>query len=153
MCHVCGARVVSRLCALSAGSSRPPLVVACVRMRTGTAMLTSASLEAASGGGGELIVVTQRIPDPVRPHWTAHSTRTLTRGRARSAPSPSYNVERLKQVCDNVVERTPLPLQLVLGEAVPPQHLFGRHPVLTDARVAVLEALQPSLAQTVVDLS
>ena len=153
---MCVVRELSLGCVLCLLAVLAPLSWSYVRMRTQgqrCRMLTSASLEAASGGGGELIVVTQRIPDPVRPHWTAHSTRTLTRGRARSAPSPSYNVERLKQVCDNVVERTPLPLQLVLGEAVPPQHLFGRHPVLTDARVAVLEALQPSLAQTVVDLS
>ena len=150
---MCVVRELSLGCVLCLLAVLAPLSWSRVCGCAQAAMLTSASLEAASGGGGELIVVTQRIPDPVRPHWTAHSTRTLTRGRARSAPSTSYNVERLKQVCDNVVERTPLPLQLVLGEAVPPQHLFGRHPVLTDARVAVLEALQPSLAQTVVDLS
>ena len=107
-------------------------------------------------GGRELIlVVTQRIRGHTlqTTHQHAHRHTTHSLGVGRGPHPPSNNVERLKQVCDNVVERTPLPLQLVIGEAVPPQHLFGRHPVLTDARVAVLEALQPSLAQTVVDLS
>ena len=67
------------------------------------------------------------------PNTTAHCTHT--------AFLKLNDVESRKQVCDHIVERTPPPLQLLLAEAVPPQNLLRRNPILADARVAVLQAL------------